>query len=345
VIYDWSPNGANRALELLFRARGMLTDRAKVEHSATVRYELGNVSPEDDCDGRCGTPAPQRAAGRRRARSRRHWHGCRRGSCWRRRAACSPTAVRSSTAAACAWLRCDELVISSLTEFEESTAFERWTVEALVPLPARTPHGGRVDAVTGAVTIAVQPAVVRVYAGGLREVPVDLRPLAFGAAWKVLDLMLELAFRNAGTTAPRGELRIARKKVLARQAHGALVPLTTDRDLWRTLTSIYVATIEARHSLVHRLPDVDRNTGTLTGHDRNGQPLVPITAEEQEAFCRAIQRAASAVLAGRISPRERADLAWQLDQLQAIISDLRLAALSSSRRGFCLHQPPSPVVS
>jgi hypothetical protein len=43
---------------------------------------------------------------------------------------------------------------------------------------------------------------------------------------------------------------------------------------------------------------------------------VPITAEEQEAFCRAIQRAASAVLAGRISPRERADLAWQLDQLQ-----------------------------
>ncbi len=44
---------------------------------------------------------------------------------------------------------------------------------------------------------------------------------------------------------------------------------------------------------------------------------MPITADHQEAFCRAVQRAATAALTGRISPRERSDLAWQLEQLQA----------------------------
>jgi hypothetical protein len=155
-----------------------------------------------------------------------------------------------------------------------------------------------------------------VYAGGVREVHLDLRPLAFGAAWKVLDLLVELAYANAGTTAGGGWLTIAKKENLARQGHGVLSPLTADRTLWRTLTSTYAATTRARHSLVHRIAEVDRATGILTGRDESGQPLAPITAEQQEAFCRAVQRAATAALVGQISRRERSDLAWQLDQLQ-----------------------------
>lgn len=208
-------------------------------------------------------------------------------------------------------------MIRSLTEFEESTAFERWTLEALVPLPARRPHQGIKDATANHVWITPETAVVRVYAGGVQEVHVDLRPLAFGAAWKILDLLLELAYANAGTKAGGGWLTIAKKENLARQGRGALAPLTADRTLWRTLTSTYVATTQARHSLVHRLAEVDQATGTLTGRDESGQPLVPISAEQQEAFCRAVQRAAIAVLVGKISRRERFDLAWQLDQLQA----------------------------
>jgi hypothetical protein len=155
------------------------------------------------------------------------------------------------------------------------------------------------------------------YVGGVQEVRIDLRPLAFGAAWKVLDLLLELAYANAGTTVGSGWLTIAKKERLARQGHGVLTPLTADRALWRILTSTYAATAQARHSLVHRRAEVDRATGMLTGRDDSGQPLVPISAEQQEAFCRAVQRAAMAVIAGHISQRERADLAWQLDQLQA----------------------------
>ena len=208
-------------------------------------------------------------------------------------------------------------MISSLFEFEESTAFERWTLEALVPLPPRRPHQRSKDVATNHLRVTPAPAVARVHAGGVREVHVDLHPLAFGAAWKVLDLLLELTFANAGTTSSTGQLTIKQKENLAGQGHGDLPPLTTDRVLWRTLTGVYAGTTEARHSLVHRLAKVDRATGTLTGHDKNGHALIPITAAQQEAFCRAVQRASIAALTGRISPRERLDLAWQLDQLQA----------------------------
>jgi hypothetical protein len=228
-------------------------------------------------------------------------------------------------------------VISLLTEFEESTAFERWTLEALVPLPPRRPHQGVKDVATNSVWLTVESAVVRMYAGGVQEVHIDLRPLAFGAAWKVLDLLLELAYANAGTTAAGGWLAIAKKERLARQGHGVLAPLTADRTLWRTLTSTYAATTHARHSLVHRRAEVDRVIGSLTGRDHSGQPLVPITAEQQEAFCRAVQRAAMAALAGQISRRERADLAWQLDQLRA---HHKQAALSGVQ-----FQPPALLLA
>jgi hypothetical protein len=68
-----------------------------------------------------------------------------------------------------------------------------------------------------------------------RSTTLDDSSLAFGAAWKVLDLLLELAYANAGTTAASGRLTIAKKESLARQGHGTLAPLTTDRTLWRTL--------------------------------------------------------------------------------------------------------------
>jgi hypothetical protein len=40
VLYKWSPSGANKALETLFRHRGMLTDRHEVQQSGAVVYTL-----------------------------------------------------------------------------------------------------------------------------------------------------------------------------------------------------------------------------------------------------------------------------------------------------------------
>lgn len=43
VLYEWSPSGANKALETLMRHRGMLTDRHQVEHTDVVyTLDLGD---------------------------------------------------------------------------------------------------------------------------------------------------------------------------------------------------------------------------------------------------------------------------------------------------------------
>jgi hypothetical protein len=205
-------------------------------------------------------------------------------------------------------------VIGSAAEFEEATAFERWALEGLVPLPASRPHTQVKDLEQNAVRVAVGTAVVRVYAGGVREVQVDLRPLAFGAAWKVLDLLLELALSQAGLGGV-GRIAIRSKVAHAKRAAGLCPPLTCHAALWGVLTAVYLATEEIRHSLVHRLAEVDRATGELTGRDDQGNVLPSITAEHQEAFCRAVQRAAQTIVERAMSARQLSDMSWNLDQL------------------------------
>jgi hypothetical protein len=209
-------------------------------------------------------------------------------------------------------------MISTLVELEESTAFERWALEGLVPLQTTRPHISVRDIDKNVVGVGVESAVVTVHAGGVREVHVDLRPLAFGAAWKVLDLLLEYSFSSAGISAGSGNMTIRTKVGHARQSAGRCPPLSNDPALWRVLTALYAETEEIRHSLVHRTAEVDQSTGRLTGRDRAGQPLAPITAEQQEAFCRAVQRAAQDALTQNLTARERADLAWNLDQLSLL---------------------------
>lgn len=90
------------------------------------------------------------------------------------------------------------MTISTVEEFEEATAFERYALE-LVPL--RATHSTRVDRsfpqAQGPAT--VYGAFVHLYASddltGPREKAVidRLLPLLVGAAWKVLDLTVELA--------------------------------------------------------------------------------------------------------------------------------------------------------
>ncbi|MCZ7537895.1 MAG: hypothetical protein M5T61_19505 [Acidimicrobiia bacterium] len=205
-------------------------------------------------------------------------------------------------------------MIGSHSEFDDATAFERWALEGLVPLPAARPHSAVKDIEHNAVRVMAGTAVVRVYAGGVREVHVDLRPLAFGAAWKVLDLLVELALSQSGFPSA-SRVTITEKVKQARTAAGQCPPLTSDAALWRTLAATYASTEEIRHSLVHRHAEVDRSSGVLTGRDRHGNQLPPISAEQQEGFCRAVQRAAHATLTGLLTPRERSDLAWNLDQL------------------------------
>lgn len=98
----------------------------------------------------------------------------------------------------------------------------------------------------------------------------------------------------------------------------------------------YAETSELRHSLVHRAAFTDSATQALIGHDRNGGRLRPMSVIEQEAFIRAVLRAAGLVVAASREERHEDDLVHQLGQLAGIhrvalpqlSADLRLSRLT-----------------
>jgi hypothetical protein len=61
---------------------------------------------------------------------------------------------------------------------------------------------------------------------------------------------------------------------------------------------------------------VDPSTRDLTGFDSNGVALVPLSYDEQMAFCRLAQRVGQAITEGMLRPRVEADLREQLADLQ-----------------------------
>lgn len=122
---------------------------------------------------------------------------------------------------------------ATLTEFEDSTAFERYVLDRATPLLPR-PEGSSVielgDGGSAGVAIGMQPAIVRVAAGdstgsASNQLSADdIRPLFFGAAWKVLDQLIELALEQAGVPHDRGNDYTIRLKV-REAANGTVIPV------------------------------------------------------------------------------------------------------------------------
>ena len=92
--------------------------------------------------------------------------------------------------------------------------------------------------------------------------------------------------------------------------------LGADPPLWAALVALYINTTEHRHCLVHRLAGFCPQSLTLSGVDRQGQPLRSLRREELQAFVRAAQIAAEAVIAGGLGPRQADHLRYELDQLR-----------------------------
>lgn len=92
-----------------------------------------------------------------------------------------------------------------------------------------------------------------------------LRPLLTGTAWKVLDQLLEEALDQAGVSPDRGRgYSIKFKQKQARAANARPTQFAT--SVWAPLMGAYNATVEIRHSLVHRRVHTDP-TGALVGVD------------------------------------------------------------------------------
>lgn len=218
---------------------------------------------------------------------------------------------------------------TNLTEFTDDTAFEMYILERATPLLPRSQGTSVIelgDADSFGVIVGAPPATIRVSAGDSTSSPMeqlsadDIRPLLFGAAWKVLDQLCELALEEAQVPHNTGSRYLINFKA-AEAANGVVVPtqpLDRHPDLWSRIMKIYATTKELRHSLVHRRLIVDPATGRISGVASPGQPApapTPVTADEQSAFCQVAVGAAEAVI-NRTLPTRRADqLAWALDQL------------------------------
>jgi hypothetical protein len=205
-------------------------------------------------------------------------------------------------------------MITTKREFEDEAAWEP-TVRALaILMMPLTASGPDLDLRTGNTSIKHTSIIGEERRDELRN---RLLPLLFGAAWKILDLALELAFAQAGLASENGKRwRIDEKSRHVAAHSGSLPGLSTETDIWHALGSLYAQTIEIRHALVHRRVHVDFSTLELTGYSSNGDNLFPLSYDEQMAFCRLAQRVRQTITEGKLRPRIEADLRAQLAALQ-----------------------------
>lgn len=103
-------------------------------------------------------------------------------------------------------------------------------------------------------------------------------PLLFGAAWKVLDIIVERGLQLEDPRQVRPQ--IATKVKRAQDTKGAdFVPLLLRTDIAVAVAELYAKTHELRHSVVHRRVDRDAY-GTLFGKD-----ATRLSKAEATAFC------------------------------------------------------------
>jgi hypothetical protein len=219
---------------------------------------------------------------------------------------------------------------ANLIEYEEDTAFERYVVERAAPLMPRAAGRSVIElgeANSTSVAVGAQPATVHVTfldgtgSSGDQLGPDDIRPLIFGAAWKILDQLIELGLESIGTPHDRKtDYSIGLKVREARQGNVVPVPPFDARPhLWTPIMNCYASAESLRNSLVHRRLRVDRTTGVMEAVTRPGESATKVlTQAEQSAFCQVAEGVASAVINRTLSNRRAGQLGWALDQLSSL---------------------------
>lgn len=206
-------------------------------------------------------------------------------------------------------------MISTPQEFEEGTAFELYVLETM--RPAIEQHGHtNIDLRASKTNVAVGITLTEnLSAGAVDQLKDTLAPLLFGAAWKVLDLLLEFALNRAGLRSAHRDWSIADKQQHALEARGDPRVLGCSHPVWATLLQVYARTVEHRHCLVHRTAKVNSTSGVLEGVDRNNQPLKPLTRDEQVALAQVSGLVARGVVGGGIPRRSEDHLKHYLNRL------------------------------
>lgn len=229
----------------------------------------------------------------------------------------------------------------TVTEFEEDTAFERYVLGRIASLlpdsdATKVVELGSVDA-NG---VPAQGSLVRLTVtdamGSAKNALTtdDVRPLLFGAAWKILDLLVELVLESARPVhKQRKRIRIEDKVDKAKN-RGVTEqdPFGSRSGLWDRVMRTYAATAELRHTLVHRGIVVDPSTGTISETSHQGASSAgDLTADEQWALCGLARSVADAVIgAAPLTTRQADRIGWDLDALARLHRQSPTGAPASS---------------
>lgn len=243
---------------------------------------------------------------------------------------------------------------ANLREFAEDTAFERYILDHATPL---LPTSGSTsvidlgDAGSTSISVTPQTATATVSVGATDstgsagdQLNIDhIRPLLFGAAWKVLDLLVELELERA--SAPhdqKGKYSIGFKAGKARDGCvRPVLPFDGWPDLWLRVLGTYASTKELRHSLVHRQLRVDQSTGAISEgpQQQGGRAPQALTRDEQSAICQVAVGVAEVVIHRELTTRRADQIRWLVYQLTAHHGQSLFGASPAKGLIPCGHRP------
>ncbi len=203
-------------------------------------------------------------------------------------------------------------------EFADDTDFERFVLERLGthrvrPAEPGATHdvrgmpagGGHVIVVVGTATMGTRPR---------EEFRQTLRPLGFGAAYKVLDMLVEHVLRTNGRS---GRLAFAKKRATVVNRPVSLPePLNTRPDLWDRLAALYIKLEDARHAVTHRRAQAT-TAGDLEIYDEGRRLVDTIPSTEIESFAAAVHATAELVIERSADDRRVNIVAWHLNALHS----------------------------
>ncbi|GAA3832472.1 hypothetical protein GCM10022226_62120 [Sphaerisporangium flaviroseum] len=210
----------------------------------------------------------------------------------------------------------------SAARLELESAFERYLLDAVAP--AAAPSSGvqivdyrelerttpRIHAVVGAAPVRATWSI------GGASTSVDITPLVFGAAWKILDLVVDAI---VGTLQNGDPLPISSKHRQALVGNGPArpKPFGNNPELWKRYMRLYANAMDLRHSVVHRELIV-RPSGDLeaTASRNQAAPPTVMSVQELNFFFRAVQGFYSALISEKLITRERDHLCYLVNRLQ-----------------------------
>jgi hypothetical protein len=204
-----------------------------------------------------------------------------------------------------------------VADFADDTAYERFVLTTLGERPTRPePPSATIHLESDPHAVSATVYAISGIAGSGRHavtiLKASLRLVAFGAAYKTLDVMVEHVLRANGASASRLTFA-AKTAALANRPQQLPAPFDTYPELWDRLAGLYVAYDEARHVVVHRRAEITP-AGDLNV-EKGGRTIDTVPADEFAAFIAAVQGAADLVIDASVDTRRHGVVAAHLNDL------------------------------